>query len=170
MEDGGWSDGVLAAILHPRSSVLASQQPLLPGDLQDLLECLLHLPRRLRVDAIAAARLHAEIALLGELVGAHQRVEVRLLAGLEQFARFLDMLVVAAKAHQQIAPAHQRGAQRRRRHAAISARLHQHARIARVHRQRSICRPMGVRSAPALAIGVYGWRVRSRPGLVNRNS
>ena len=126
---------VRSAILQSRSSILAPQQPLLPGDLQDLLEGLLDLPRRLRVDAVAAAGLDAEAVLLGELVGAHQRVEVRFLAGLEQLARFLDVLVVAAQAHQQIAPAHQRGAQRRRRHAAEFGRLHQHARVARVHRQ-----------------------------------
>ena len=36
---------------------------------------------------------------LRELVSAHERVEVRFLAGFEQFARFFDVLVVAAEPH-----------------------------------------------------------------------
>ena len=59
------------------------QQSLLFGDLDDLLVSLFDLPRGLRVDAIAAAGFNAEIIFLRELVGAHEREEIRVLAGLE---------------------------------------------------------------------------------------
>ena len=72
---------------------------------------LLHLPRDLGVDAVAAALVHVEIVVPGKLIGPHQRVKIRFGAGLKQFARFGDMFVVAAQAHQQIASADQRGAQ-----------------------------------------------------------
>ena len=95
----------------------------------------LHLPGGLGVHPDPLAGTDVKPAALGELVGAHQRVEVGLHAVLEEFARLLELGVVPAQTHEQVASAHQRGAQRGLGNAAAPRSLDQHARKTRVHRQ-----------------------------------
>ena len=110
-------------------------QSLFPGNLQNLLIRLLHLPRSLGVDAIAPALFHAEAAVSRELIGPHQCKKIGFLTRFEQLARFGDMFVVATQPHQQIASADQRRAQGRRGHATGFRRFDQHPGVARVHWQ-----------------------------------
>ena len=55
----------------------SGQQTLPPGHVQDLGAGLIDLLSRGRVDAIAAATLHVETAVLRELEGPHEGVEIR---------------------------------------------------------------------------------------------
>ena len=103
-----------------------SDQAIPLRQLHDLVKGLVHLPGSLRVNAIAPALLDAEVVVPRELIRPHQGEEIRFLARLEQLTRLGDVSVVTAKSHQQIASAHQRGAQSRRRYAAVSRRFDQH--------------------------------------------
>ena len=105
------------------------------GDIDNLLVSLLHLPCAQRVNSITPALISVEAAVLRELIGAHEREKIRVLAGLEQFARLGDVLVLAAQALEQVAPAHQRGAQRGGAHAIALRSFDEDARVARMHRQ-----------------------------------
>ena len=128
------------------------EQTGLPRQLHDLVKRLFHLPRGLRMNAVAPALLDAEMAVLRELIRPDQGEEIRFLACLEQLARFGDVFVVTPDSHQQIAPAHQRRAQRRRRHATLPGRFDQHPRISRVHRQPKHLPPDGSQ------VGIFDFR------------
>ena len=84
----GWSHGhvVVAVVGH---------EALLPRDADDLLEGLVHFAGDLGIDAVALAGADVEPLVARELPGAHQRVEVRLLASLEDFTCFGNVLLVA---------------------------------------------------------------------------
>ena len=99
----------------------------LMGNVHDLLESLVYLPCNLPVDAVTPADFDVKPIVPGELPRTHQQEEIRIRAAFEQLARFGDVLVVAPEPHQQIAPADQRGAQRRGRNAVVFRRFHQHA-------------------------------------------
>ena len=110
-------------------------QSLFVRDFQNLLIRLLHLTGGLSVNTVAAALFDAEAAVPRELIRPHECKKIGLLTRFKQFARLGDVFVVAAQPHQQIAAAHQRGAQGRRRHAAAFRRFDEHARVTRVQRQ-----------------------------------
>ena len=101
----------------------------------DLGVSLFDLAGRLGMDAVAAASLDTEVVSFSELVGPHQRVKIGVLAGLEKFSGFCDMFVLPAQAHQQVAPANERGAERRRRDRIVFRSFDQHAGVAGVHWQ-----------------------------------
>ena len=69
----------LSSLVFRLSSLVFCPSPheFLPfGDLDDLIEGLLHLPRRLGIDAVATTTVAVEAAVLRELIRAHQREEI----------------------------------------------------------------------------------------------
>src|SRR5262245_10249071 len=84
---------------------------------ENLPEGVLDLPRGLRMDAISATLLDAELASPGELLGPHQRVEIAERAAFKNLTRLGQVPIVAADPHQQIATADQCSALGRARHA-----------------------------------------------------
>ena len=110
-------------------------EALLVGGLQDLLAGLLYLAGDLGVDAVAAAALKAEAVRFGEVIGSHQRDEIRVRAVLEHLAGGFGLRIIAIQPSEQIATTDQRGAQGGIGNAATLAGLDHHARVARVHRQ-----------------------------------
>ena len=93
----------------------------------DLLERLLLLSCDLRVDAVAAAAIKAEAVRFGEVVGSHQRDEIRVRALLEHLAGSFGLRIIAIQSREQIATTDQRRAQGGFGHAAALAGLDQHA-------------------------------------------
>ena len=91
---------VCRALLFGRSHghvvvAVVGHEALFSRDADDLPEGLVHFSGDLGIDAVALAGADVESLVACELPGAHQRVEIRLLASLEDFACFGDVLLVA---------------------------------------------------------------------------
>src|SRR5438270_6361963 len=109
--------------------------PKLPRDGKNLVKRLRHLPGRLPMNAVTPAALAGKIVFARELKSANERIKVRLIGSLKQLARFGNVFVNTTESHQEITATDQSGAKRGRWYTVVLRCFHQHARIARVHRQ-----------------------------------